>query len=271
MENEITPDDELKAENELLKLKLEIEHGMTDMDAKTLLPEGENQWLNYIYNFEKQYKDAGRIKVVEFIGNPVYKKVDELDASDVSQELKRLQEIMADNGIEIGFICDYSDEVKYKFITEELFDEETDNIRIDGMMSCFTYEEFHPNHDYDLRRHSEDFLRQIFERTWTEDNAKYEMTKMIRFQGKEYDGRGISQVILAFQEAASKFEIKQKKVMDVAFDIDKFKGYVEIAISYTQYWKDGNVSDFVGDCHLHFRTEYGGWSISEFSLPGLGS
>lgn len=271
MENEITPEDELKAENELLKLKLEMEHGMSNMDAKNLSPDAENQWLNYIYNFEKQYKDAERIKVIEFIGNPAYKKVDELAPDDISKELNRLEEIMADNGVEIGFICDYTDEVKYKFITEELFEEETDNIRIDGMRTCFTYEEFHPNHDYDLRRHSEDFLRYLFTRAWNEDCAKYEMTKTIRFQNKEYDGYGISQVILAFQEETRKFEVKETSVNEVSFDMNEFKGNVKIAISYTKYWKDGSIIDYTGVCHLHFESEYGGWSLSEFSLPGLGS
>ena len=54
MENEnpeFTPEEELKADNELLKIKLELEHGMQHSDSN-LPPEIENQWLNNIYNYE---------------------------------------------------------------------------------------------------------------------------------------------------------------------------------------------------------------------------
>jgi len=36
MDNEITSEDELKAENELLRLKLEMEHGMPPSDTSNL-------------------------------------------------------------------------------------------------------------------------------------------------------------------------------------------------------------------------------------------
>ncbi|MBK6536623.1 MAG: hypothetical protein IPG09_02205 [Ignavibacteria bacterium] len=45
---------------------------------------------------------------------------------------------MEENGIVLDTLCDYEDEVIYKFITEELFREETNNIRIEGMRHCFT-------------------------------------------------------------------------------------------------------------------------------------
>jgi hypothetical protein len=271
MENEITPEDEVRAENELLKLKLEMEHGMSDMDVKSLSTDAENQWLNYIYNFEKEYKDAQRIKVLEFIGNPTYKSISEIEADEIPQELERVLGIMADNNVAIDFICDYADELKYRFITEELFECETDNMRIDGMMHCFIYEEFHPNHDYDLRRHGEDFLRWLFTKTWTEDCAKYEMTKTIRFQDKEYDGHGITQIILAFQDEAKKFDVKNNLITEVSFDMDQLKGHVKIALSYDKYWTDGSITEHSGDCYLYFESEYDWWGLSGFSLPGLDS
>jgi len=43
----------------------------------------------------------------------------------------------------------YAPSVIYKFITEELFDHEMDDIMLPGFVHHFIYEEFHPNHEYD--------------------------------------------------------------------------------------------------------------------------
>ena len=56
-EDQLNPDEQVKAENEILKLKLELEYGMNQSDTSALSAETENQWLNYIYNFEQQSKD----------------------------------------------------------------------------------------------------------------------------------------------------------------------------------------------------------------------
>ncbi|MCW3126087.1 MAG: hypothetical protein JWO03_1745 [Bacteroidetes bacterium] len=271
MEDNITPEDELKAENELLKLKLELEHGMLHSSDTSQLPADiQNQWLNYIYNYEKVCKDAGKIKVIDFVDNPPIKKINEIASDEISDELGKLLELLFTKDIRVDFICEYTDEIKYIFITEELLEEEFYNIRMEGMRHCFTYEEFHPNHDYDLRRHSKDFLNRVFNKKWSEDCAKYEMTKTVVFQGKEYDGSGISQIIFTFQEVVARFEIKELDITIVTFDMDEFKGYVKATASYIQYWNDGGVTEVNGDCHLHFVSEYGGWSLSGFSLPGLG-
>lgn len=69
----LTGRENLKTENELLKIKLTAEFGMKDM--KSDLPdELENEWLNYIYDFEKLHKDAKEISVYERLGNPECKK-----------------------------------------------------------------------------------------------------------------------------------------------------------------------------------------------------
>jgi hypothetical protein len=271
MENEFTTEDELKAENELLRLKLEMEHGMLDFDTGQLKPEIENQWLNYIYDYEQVYKDAKQVKVIEYIGNPTFKKINELAPEEISAELDRLCDLMVAGGVRFTATCDYDDELIYRFITEELFEEEMADIRLDGTLQCFNYEEFHPNHDYDLRRYSDDFLRWIFEKTWTDDHAKYEMIDTISFQGKDYDGPAISQIIFAFQEEIRSFEVEEKNYKEVAFDLLEYTGHVVIQLSYVRNWNNGNSDKLKGDCHLYFKSEYGGWSLSGFGLPGLGN
>ena len=63
----LTPEENLKFENDLLKAKLTAEFGMKESDTSKLDSEMENQWLKYIYEFENSYKDAKRISLYEFI------------------------------------------------------------------------------------------------------------------------------------------------------------------------------------------------------------
>lgn len=58
MENQKDPqlnrDEAFYAENNLLKLKLGMEHGMQEIgDTHGLSPEVENQWLKQVYSFEQ--------------------------------------------------------------------------------------------------------------------------------------------------------------------------------------------------------------------------
>ena len=163
----LTPEEKLQKENELLKLKLQSEFGMEKMDS-SLDKETENKWLNDVYNFEKQFAENKQCKVYDFINRPKFRRVDELTKEEISKELEKLTEIMRTNGIELSTICDYEDEIIYRFITEELFNQETDDVHVHGMMNCFIYEEFHPNHDYDIREHCNEFVECLISKKWDE-------------------------------------------------------------------------------------------------------
>ncbi|MBK9332067.1 MAG: hypothetical protein IPM96_06590 [Ignavibacteria bacterium] len=147
----------LKAENDLLKLKLTAEFGMKEMNS-TLPDELENEWLNNIYNFEKQFENANRISVYERLGKPEFSKMSDMSDEQVSSELFRLFALMEENNLALNFLCDYNDRIKYNFITEEFFEKEIDDIRIDGMKTSFIYEDSHPNHEYDIKEAVDDFL-----------------------------------------------------------------------------------------------------------------
>lgn len=65
-----------------------------------------------------------------FIGKPEFKKFEELNPEEIESELDRLLETFEKESVSISFCCDYDDEIIYRFITEELFEEEIDDIRI---------------------------------------------------------------------------------------------------------------------------------------------
>jgi len=266
---QLSREDDLRAENNLLKLKLTLEYGMQMENESTLNPDVENQWLKSVYAFEQQYKDVKRIKVYDYIGCPSYSKWDTLAPADIVKELVRMRSIMAENQVELGCICEYDDATIYRFITEELFEHEMDDMRIPGMTCHFTYEEFHPNHDYDLRRQTNDFVKTIFTRSWNEEFDGIALARKVRFSGKKYDRPGMSEIIRIFQESHTRLHIRKFVICDVAIDDPIESAHVRGNLSLTGRMTPGEKVNYEGKFCLHFVRNDGYWDIDELDLPGF--
>ena len=268
MESELDPEEKLRAENELLKLKLALEHGMKDMDASSLTPDIENQWLSNIYAFEQQSKEGKRIKVYDLVGRPDFKKTAELSASQIPQALQHLLDLMEKKGVVLDLCCDYKDAIIYKFITEELFNYETDDLHIDGMVRHFIYEEFHPNHEYDLHRYTEEFIKNLLNQPWNPDFEAHYFAKTIFYKEKEYDYAGISAIILAFQQGRT-FTVNNFEITNIHFNLEEAEGKVSVRLAY-QASAEQTDQLYEGEGILHFIYDLDYWFLKTFELPGLG-
>lgn len=266
---QITPDDLLKAENAFLKLKLGLEHGMQMEETSTLSPEIENQWLKSVYAFEQQYKDAKRIKLYDYIGKPAFKKWNALTAEQIKEELQRLRLIMGRNSIQLDCICEYDDATIYRFVTEELFQHEMDDMRIPGMTCHYTYEEFHPNHDYDLRRETTDFINSLFAKVWNEDYDAISLAKSVVFGGKEHTRKSISAIVMAFQEVHRPLEINKLDITDVTLHSGLINANVRAMIDICGEMQNGEAVRYTGVCSFSFVRDDNFWQISGFFVPGF--
>lgn len=110
-----------------------------------------NQFLQNVLTFETQYKKKKRIKVIEKIGNPSdFRPVSEIPENQIEQEWLKLYNYMYEKGIDLH-VCSPNVNAMdlYRFTTEELFKMKTDDSSVPGMMTCFIYDEFYPDHPYD--------------------------------------------------------------------------------------------------------------------------
>jgi len=131
----ITHDDDLRAENEVKKLKLEMQYGAQfGLNSTDLPPEIEQQFLDNVLAFEKQYAEKEQIKLFDYIGKPDFKPAAQLTEEQMVDEHLKLCNLLEENGIVVGVLAEYSDELRmlYTFITEELFDHAIDNMRLPG-------------------------------------------------------------------------------------------------------------------------------------------
>ncbi|MCL5021412.1 MAG: hypothetical protein M1339_07120, partial [Bacteroidetes bacterium] len=127
-------------------------------------PEIESQWLSNIEQFELQFKNAKRVTVREYVGNPDFKPFDRVPREQLAEELGKVLDYLESHGVGVDFICDVADDVAYKFVLDEIMDHEIDDMHLPGWMTRFIYEEFHPNDEYDAKEFASQFLWHLFER-----------------------------------------------------------------------------------------------------------
>jgi hypothetical protein len=250
----------IQEENEFKKIKLSIEHGATffNKDNSNLPPEIESQFLDYITNFENAYQNTKEITVFEKLEKPEYKRESTLSDNEITIELEKIQLLMQNHGIRLDVLADYDeqDRLTYTFITEELFEHKINDINIPGMQSCFIYEEFHPNHEYDLKRDTEDFLR-IF------------LDKKNNFYKKNHNTEATNHIALNnFRSLFKKFKMKFFEISAITFN--EQDAIVKFNIDFWAKIKGTDSKIFYsGDGNITFKQENGYWYIREVNLPIL--
>jgi hypothetical protein len=164
-QNKLSRSEDLHMENQLMKLQIEDFLGGQIMGADNVeLPaEIENLFLKNIIEFEKQSKNTQKIKIIELLGKHTFKPASELNPKQLKTALDKAITLLGKNQIHLDFLSEYSDEIKYKFIAEELIHEEAQMMNMPGMIMHFIFEEFHPNNDFDIRNRIKHFLFTLFE------------------------------------------------------------------------------------------------------------
>ena len=249
--------EKLRIENELKKLKLRLEHGaiISDFsDTQSVHPLIENEFLNSIEAFEKSSRNAKPILLYDFIERPDFIPVNDIPDSQISAELDKIMNILNENGIQLDTVCAVEEREIYRFVTEELFVHETDNMRIPGMMTCFIYEEFHPNHEYDLKRYSYEGIEAFLNK----EDEYHE----VHFTKEAVE----STWYRTFRDAFGSFSIQHFEITDITigemnasicFNID-FTGIIEGSTQKQNYTGPGSIE---------FLYQYGYWYIQMINFP----
>jgi hypothetical protein len=250
-------DDELRFENELKRIKLNLEHGVyfsNPSDSKNTPPEVENEFLSHIEQFEKAHTNAQETTVHEFIGKPDFLKVETIPGEKIHAELKRVLKILAENNIVIDTICEVEERELYRFITEELMLAEIEDIRISGMQHHFIYEEFHPNHEHDIRERCTEFIRCYL------DKKSEFFLSMLEVEAKT------DPIILSFREAFDSFALEHFEITSLSFD--ESQATVRFLSSFSGKL-EGNkeIFQFSGEGVFELKYQYEWWSIHKVVLP----
>ena len=157
-------EERIRAENNVLKMKLMLEKGARFHEQKEELPaEIEHQFLKQVIAFEKQLEEHKTILVGEKLGNPAcFRPVEEIPEEEYATAWMQLDKYMRGHGVSLD-VCspNISARELYRFATEELFKLEMDDFSLPGMMYCFVYDEFYPDALYENGRAASDTVSKI--------------------------------------------------------------------------------------------------------------
>jgi hypothetical protein len=255
--------------NEKKKEDLRKRYGMQlEGHTEDLSPQDESEWLDYITEFERQFENAAEISVRKRIGNPAIRPLFDISDAELETELDRLLELLYENNIVVDFINEVDDREVYRFISEELLDEMMDDIRIPEMYSHFTYEDFHPNDEEDVKQWAEEFLHAFFE------YADERLTLALGKKGlKDRLGRAIS--LEEFKAMVNEFQTKYIAIMAFSVQAEGAKvdgDYAEVNV--TTAWQglknDGKtIVRKTGTSKISLeRSPYSGWDVIQAEIPG---
>ena len=166
---------------------------------------------------------------------------------------------------------------KYRFITEELFEHETDDMEVEGITKYFNYEEFHPDHEAEISEHAIKFLADWFERKT--DAAKWYLDdQFIQPDGKIFTKDEMIRQFKKVFSAYVAFEDSRYAMQEVHFDlntgpgaVNEGMGFAEGMVKYTVVLESGEKKPVEGPFKFYFSRIYGRWRIFFFYLTGFNS
>jgi hypothetical protein len=247
----------LRFDNERIKKLLVEEYDacFPDLfDENNLPPEIENQFLNRILLFEKEYKTVNSISVYDYLGEPEFKLAKNLSDNEITKELGRMTKLLNDQLLSLDTLCEVPERELYRFLTEELLFEQIDDMHIPGMITHFTYEEFHPNHKYDIQNHSDEF----FEFYLNLEHTYYLQLLTIEAEKSDWHSH--------FRKAFSQFHLETFSITEIV--VENESAVVQFECDFTGRIEGGRESlRFVGagEMQLLYQNEY--WCIDAIKLP----
>ena len=267
------PEENLRMQNDFLKMKMMAESGAFFGGEGGLPPEIENLFLKNVMEFEKMNAGLQAKKIFDVLNKPVFEDEKDLDEEKFKIEFKRLEALLEENSINISFTRERDDRFKYDFITKEIFEHETTFIPVNGMTTYLSYEEFHPDHEAEITEITNQFLDDFFERKLNAD------TDYISDQIIEPDGNILSreQLINRFHslyEAAVEFENTSFQLENLEFELKEpgkepsAMGFSEGWIRYDMIFSDDSRKKIDGPFKIYFAREFDYWSICFFYLAG---
>jgi hypothetical protein len=275
MENNdrLNQQENLKAENDFLKMKIMLEHGADfytpDEGSTELSPELENEFLNNIIEFEKQFQQRRTITVFDKIGRPQhFKPVNEISDDAINDEWDNLLAYMQQYGIDLS-ACSPKVTTRelYRFTTEELFKHETDDINISGMVSGFIYDEFYPDYEYDNTRYAiNDCIKPILCKEPLEFTMWFAKENIRINTYTDFNEEKLKETINAFKEKFDDIELKETS--NVACDLRKETCSVS-GLHETLLIFDNVPVTVKGNWLVQFIWEDGFWYINNVQIEGI--
>ena len=266
----------LALDNEILRLKLSAQFGDAFQMGveKNLPPEIENQFLKNIIEFEENFRNsAGKtVTIYDRIGKPSYTPFEALDKSALAEEIARLTSLLHAKNIKLDFLHGpYLNEVVYRFITEEFFQYQMDDVFMPGMICNFIYEEFHVNNEAEINITAKEFFTDWLNKSFNEFSGEMD-SDLVSSTSEQLSREEVYKRIRLFSDCYHEFRNDHLEVCKVQVDEQPdgtAYGFSEGQFTYDGVLESGEIQHFSGPYKLYMRRVNYNWTIFNFLLPGF--
>lgn len=237
-------------------------------NPETLPPEVERAWLDYVIEFEAASSDAALTTVRHFIGDPVFGHITDIPEGRIGAELEKAVEILASNGVFVDFINPSTCvRERYRFITEELLDEQIEDLRIDGLETHYLYEAYHPADEEDVRRHGVEFLTALFRKSRSALGAFLPDGECYNSRGEHIPPDKFRNQTDCFLNSFTSFICP--RVEPLLTQVQGDYATVEIDVIWHGVSSDSLSTSGTGVARLRLkRSDSGRWGVIQVCLPG---
>jgi hypothetical protein len=231
-------DTDLTTENELLKLKMMAEFGGDFSGSENLPPEVEHLFLKQINKFHQLHDKAGMIKIYDYIGAPLYNHVHDLSDKEIKQQLKKLLKLLAKKGIVVETLSGVNDKEMYRFVTEEIFKQEIQDIKMPNWTIHMLYEEFHPSDEFDIKNQCGTALAFMFDKHFVTADFIF-MDEMKSELGLGMEKDELISKIDTFKLGYNQLQFTGAEFKTIDIDSDENKAYVNVTADYKTQMQKG--------------------------------
>lgn len=266
------PEEQLRIENELLKLKLQAELGAQFGGNADIPPEVEQEFLKQIMAFQEHQKDAPLVVFADYAGIGDLAPAAGLNAAELEAAWTALEAKLNEKQLHLSFGAEYPTAIKYEFVREDLSPLEIMQ-PTEGHNWIFDYEEFHPNHPADIERRAVGFLNDFFDNSINAE-APYLADPLIGSNGAMIPVAQLIEKVQRFHDlfaAIRNFEFTVAEVrVDEATEAGQLSmGFVEGGVRYTIETEDHQEEQITGPFKCYFQQVGNWWEIFCFHIHGF--
>jgi hypothetical protein len=222
----------------------------------------------------------------------------------VTQELMKRETFPLDSLAELSFLAGHSEETESDAETDELDDptydsydddaeeasDDADNFSAEepaeweragvpagfsGGFVGFIYEEFHPNHAYDIERQVQATLRDFFENSFGDWSSHLSQT-LVTDAGQRLTQKQFAEKVARFHDLFAGIKEWSFELFETAWQTEEDRnetltgaGHVEGGVCYTVLTDDGAESEVRGSFKAYTELRDGWWSVCFFHLHGF--
>ncbi len=262
----LTPDEELRIDNALKALNLELNHGGVTHFSDELPPEVVNQWLANVTAFEEQFKTAPKTTVYEMMGKPKYASLDLLDASTLVGEANRVEKMLLDHGVVVPKPEKIDYEEYYRFLIEDIFEHEMSATSLEGMITVLEYESFYPELHEFIRDFANRVLLDLLNLTKTFEGGYF--SQSLRDDTSIITLEQVMKTITDFRNSYS-------EIVPIAFQAEQMMGDPScLYLMFGVKWEGVLKSSQLKEAHeglgvMQFAQENKEWTLQGIQMPGF--